>query len=108
MYNWARELESNLSVDTCQRLVASFQDHFSPDSALLTCQQQRIVEFNMTLRKLLNETNQRLQKESLECSVADSNLANSDLMVSCLCPVTILIVAYEYMNSGGSTTLVDY
>ena len=58
-------------LETCQRLVAAFQDHFSPESPVLAAKQQRIVDFNLCLRRLLNEASMRLHQTSLQLAAED-------------------------------------
>ena len=55
----------------CQRLVAALQDHFSPESPVLAAKQQRIVDFNLCLLRLLNEASMRLHQTSLQLAAED-------------------------------------
>ena len=68
---WAKELDEDLSTETCQRLVSAFQDHFSPESPVLAAKQQRIVDFNLCLLRLLNEASMRLHQTSLQLAAED-------------------------------------
>jgi len=78
---WANELEENLSTETCQRLVASFQDHFNIDSSVLSAKQKRIIDFNLSLRRLLNEASMRLHQASLQLEEDISSSSNELMMV---------------------------
>ncbi len=78
---WANELEDNLSTETCQRLVASFQDHFNQESPTLAAKQQRIIDFNLSLRRLLNEASMRLHQASLQLTEDNPLSDSNELMV---------------------------
>ena len=88
---WAEELELNFSAEACQRLASSFQENFSADSLLLICKQQKILEFNLALHKLLNETNLQLHQVSLQFVPMDANLNTSQLLVN------IIIIIYNLL-----------
>lgn len=83
---WTKELELNFSAETCQRLAAAFQENFSSSdsSPIMASKQQRIVDFNLTLHKLLNDTNLRLHEASVQLLRIDSNQDASQLMVNLL------------------------
>lgn len=81
MTTWAKELDVKLSAETCQRLAAEFQDHFSLDSPAWLAKQQMIMDFNLLLRRLLNEVSLRLHQSSVDLMEGSLNNANSDLMV---------------------------
>lgn len=78
---WANELEENLSTETCQRLVSSFQDHFNVDSPVLSAKQQRIIDFNLSLRRLLNEASMRLHQASLQLEEDNVSSSSTELMM---------------------------
>lgn len=79
---WANDLEENLSTETCQRLVTAFQDNFDTESPVLAAKQQRIIDFNLSLRRLLNEASMRLHQASLQLAEDGAlNGSNDRLMV---------------------------
>lgn len=79
---WANELEDNLSTETCQRLVAAFQDNFNQESPALAAKQQRIIDFNLSLRRLLNEASMRLHQASLQLTEDNPLSDSNELMVA--------------------------
>ena len=81
MATWAKELDSKLSAETCQRLAAEFQDRFSLDSPVWIAKQQAVVDFNLALRRLLNEATLRIHQSSAELMDGALNNAHSDLLV---------------------------
>ncbi len=77
---WVQEMDTQLSAETCQRLAGAFQHHFSLDSPAWALKQQGIVDFNLALRRLLNEATMRVHQTSLELAEVNLNSASSDLM----------------------------
>jgi len=81
MYNWAKELDQNMSSETCQQLVTAFQDQFDSESVLLVARQQRVIDFNLSLRRHLNEATLRLHRASLELKEDDLNSNANEFLV---------------------------
>ena len=86
---WANELEENLSTETCQRLVAAFQDHFNVDSPVLSAKKQRILDFNLSLRRLLNEASMRLHQASLQFEEDNVSSSSNELLMVFIFTLTI-------------------
>lgn len=90
---WANDIEENLSTETCQRLVAAFQDHFNIDSPVLSAKQQRIVDFNFSLRRLLNEASMRLHQASLQLEEDNGSSSSNELMM------VLLLLSYGNLTN---------
>ncbi|KAK4015632.1 hypothetical protein OUZ56_030607 [Daphnia magna] len=75
---WANDLEENLCTETCQRLVAAFQNNFDIESPVLASKQQRIIDFNLSLRRLLNEASMRLHQASLQLAEEDVHSGSNE------------------------------
>ena len=73
-----RELNEDLTSETCRRLAALFQEHFGLDCQSVTAQHQKAMAFNIDLRCLLNSATQRLQ----DFKMYDSNAAEGELLES--------------------------
>ncbi len=109
---WANDLEENLSTETCQRLVAAFQDHFNIDSPVLSAKQQRIVDFNFSLRRLLNEASMRLHQASLQLKEDNGLSSSNELMMVLLLltygNLTNLLVSFKpYLYPSVEITRVN-
>lgn len=93
---WANDLEENLCTETCQRLVAAFQNNFDIESPVLASKQQRIIDFNLSLRRLLNEASMRLHQASLQLAEEDVHSgSNERIMVQYLRMLIFLRSLYK-------------
>ena len=80
--SWAKDLDENLNSETCQRLISAFQDKFDVESPLFVARKQHVIDFNLSLRRLLNEATLRLHRASIEFKDGDINTNANEFMVS--------------------------
>lgn len=71
-----------MNTETCQRLASAFQNHFSLESPVLAAKQQKILDFNLSLRRLMNEATLRLHQTSLELKDGTLESVTNELQVA--------------------------